>query len=96
MNALHMVIAVAQLGTSQMRHMVKHAHSSVCQIFYNCMSRALAHLQDLEHGSEEFGEMTLVTSMHVALGATIVPDSFARSSTLYFALLSNMKQSRSK
>ena len=61
MNAMHIVIAVAQLGPSQMRHMVKHAHSSLCQIFYNCMSGAVAQLQDLEHGSEEFSEMTLVT-----------------------------------
>ena len=60
MNGIRMVIAVAQLGPSQMRHMIKHAHGCVCQVFYNCISGAVAHLQHMEHDSEEFTEMTLV------------------------------------
>ena len=72
MNGIHMVIAVAQLGPSQMRHMIKHVHGCVCQVFYNCITGAVAHLQDLEHGSEEFSEMTLVIfSLRTTLSAPV-------------------------
>ena len=66
MNAIHMIIAIAQLGHSQMRHMVKHVHSSLCQLFYNCMTGSSAHLLGAEQGSEELTEMTLVILIHVA------------------------------
>ena len=62
-NALHMVIAIAQLGPSQMRHMIKHVHGSVCQMSYNCLAGASAHFQGHGHGSEEFAEMALVMFM---------------------------------
>jgi hypothetical protein len=66
MNAIHMIIAIAQLGHSQMRHMVKYVHSSLCQLFYNCMTGSSAHLLGAEQGSEELTEMTLVILIHVA------------------------------
>ncbi len=66
-NAIHMVIAVAQLGPSQLRHMVKHVHGSVCQMVYNCMNGAFAHLQNLAQDSEDFAELTLVSLKPKAL-----------------------------
>jgi hypothetical protein len=66
-NAIHMVIAVAQLGPSQLRHMVKYVHGSVCQMVFNCMNGAFAHLQNLAQDSEDFAELTLVIAMHDAL-----------------------------
>ncbi len=66
-NAMHMVIAVAQLGASQMRHMVKHVHGCVCQMVFNCMNGAFEHLQNLAQDSEEFAELTLVIAIHAAL-----------------------------
>jgi hypothetical protein len=59
-NAIHMVIAVAQLGASQLRHIVKYVHGSVCQMVFNCMNGAFAHLQNLAQDSVEFAELTLV------------------------------------
>jgi hypothetical protein len=62
-----MVIAVAQLGASQMRHMVKHVHGCVCQTVFNCMNGACEHLQNLAQDSEELAEFTLVIETHAAL-----------------------------
>ncbi len=98
MNALRMVISIAQLGPSQMRHMIKYVHGSVCQMSYNCMTASSAILQGLEHGSEQFTELALVIIMHFCRRhfRTAFPYFVLRSSTRCFAWRSSKKRSPSK